>query len=450
MTDLLILAACWFGAHALRFEITSWPAPLGETPLIRRWWTLAVLLPVATLVLASCGLYRPRRTVTPRREAGEAIRGVLLLTIVMAVWSYALRLDIPRSALALFTLMAMAALAGMRLALGARRRARRRRGLDLTPAVIVGDGPLAAQLLARMRGDVGLGIVARGVISTGLRTPVEGAHPIVGHVDALQALAPDGRSEVAYVALEREESALERRVLARLSELSIPVRWVPGAPGRWPRDAQTEELGGLPIVYLTENPMRGIEGAIKRSFDGVAAAFALLVASPLMALIAVLIRIDSPGAPLYSQERLSLGGRRFQMWKFRTMRIDAEDSTGPVWPHEGDTRITRVGRWLRRCSLDELPQLWNVVCSEMSLVGPRPERPAFVERFEEHVPHYPLRLGVRAGITGWAQVHGLRGATPIDRRVEHDLFYLAHWSLGLDLRILMLTMWRLARGLNPG
>lgn len=445
--ELVVLAAAWLGAHALRFEVVAWPAPLGETPMARRLSTLAVLLPAAIVVLASSGLHRPGRTVSPRREAADAARAMIMLTLVMMVLSYALRLDVPRSALLLFAGLAASAMAALRLAVGTARAARHRQGEGLTRALIVGDGPLAAALVARMRAEPGLGIEPAGLLTSGRRAIAAGLADLVrGDASALPQHVAASPEQVVYLALEREESQLEREVLASIATLDLRLRWVPDSPERWARDVRGEELAGLPVVYLTEGPMRGMEGTLKRAFDMVASTVLLVLASPLLAVLAVIVRLDSPGPALYAQERVSRGGRRFRMWKFRTMRADAEHGTGPVWPQADDRRVTRIGKWLRRLSLDELPQLWNVARGEMSLVGPRPERPAFVERFEQQVPHYPLRLGVRAGLTGWAQIHGWRGATPLERRVEHDLYYLAHWSLALDLRILLVTVWRVMRG----
>ena len=184
---------------------------------------------------------------------------------------------------------------------------------------------------------------------------------------------------------------------------------------------------------------------IRRSLDIVVSATALVVLSPLLLALALWVRLDSPGPVLYAQERVGMNGRRFRMLKFRTMRVDAEPSGRPGWTTPDDPRRTRAGRVLRPLSLDELPQLWNILVGEMSFVGPRPEQPYYVERFRASVPRYMLRHHVKAGLTGWAQVHGLRGDTPLDRRIEYDLYYIRNWSLGFDVRILFLTLLRVFR-----
>jgi exopolysaccharide biosynthesis polyprenyl glycosylphosphotransferase len=194
------------------------------------------------------------------------------------------------------------------------------------------------------------------------------------------------------------------------------------------------------IITLQGSPLYGWNSLLKRAMDIVLGGLALLVLSPLMVLIAVAIKVLSPGPVVYRQERMGLDGERFEMLKFRTMVQGAERLTGPVWATEDDPRVTPVGRWLRRLSLDELPQLINVLRGEMSLVGPRPERPPLIEEFRKSVPKYMLRHKVKAGMTGWAQINGWRGNTSLERRIEHDLDYIEHWTPWHDLKILALTL----------
>jgi len=206
--------------------------------------------------------------------------------------------------------------------------------------------------------------------------------------------------------------------------------------------AQVDDLDGIPLISLREGPLMGWAAVYKRAFDVVVSGVALGVVSPLIALIALAVRVTSGRPVLFLQERMGLDGRVFRMIKFRSMEQGAEDASGPVWTMPGDQRRTRLGAFLRRTSLDELPQLWNVLRGDMSLVGPRPERPVFIEQFRREIPGYMLRHKIKAGLTGWAQVHGWRGNTSLHERVEHDLYYIQHWSLALDVRILWLTVWR--------
>ena len=201
-----------------------------------------------------------------------------------------------------------------------------------------------------------------------------------------------------------------------------------------------EDLDGVPIVNLSRIPMEGLPAVLKRSIDILAAASALLLFAPLFPIIAIAVKLTSPGPILFRQERMGLDGRSFNLLKFRSMVVDAERNTGPVWASEQDSRCTPIGAFLRKLSLDELPQFWNIIRGDMSLVGPRPERPFFVDEFREQIPHYMHRHRVRAGLTGWAQVHGWRGNTSLDKRIEYDLYYIENWSLALDIKILWMTV----------
>jgi exopolysaccharide biosynthesis polyprenyl glycosylphosphotransferase len=198
----------------------------------------------------------------------------------------------------------------------------------------------------------------------------------------------------------------------------------------------------LPIIGLRAIRLVGWNRVLKRGMDIAASFLALLVLFPFMVLLAILIKLTSSGPIFFAQERMGLDGKLFRVWKFRTMKLNAEAETGPVWAKPNDPRSTLLGRGMRRLSIDELPQFWNVLCGEMSLVGPRPERPVFIREFRQHVPRYMLRHMVQAGMTGWAQVHGWRGDTSIERRIQYDLEYIQNWSMTLDLRILMLTVIR--------
>jgi Undecaprenyl-phosphate glucose phosphotransferase len=203
-----------------------------------------------------------------------------------------------------------------------------------------------------------------------------------------------------------------------------------------------EEFEGLPFIHLRESPLYGWNQIAKRIFDAVFSLAVLLLLSPVLLALAAAVKVTSRGPVFYGQERMGLDGQRFRMLKLRTMRVDAERETGPVWAPPDDARRTPIGAFLRRFSLDELPQFVNVLRGEMSVVGPRPERPVFVERFRRTVPGYMLRHKVKSGVTGWAQVNGLRGNTSLETRIEYDIEYIERWSFWLDLKIIGMTVIR--------
>ncbi len=232
-----------------------------------------------------------------------------------------------------------------------------------------------------------------------------------------------------------------RHVFDVLSQKVIDVRLVADLPNLAGVSLTTTFFEGMPIVGLRESPHYGVNVLVKRLMDIVLAALALILLSPLMVLIALAVKLTSKGPVFYRQERCGLNGQSFPMLKFRSMRAGAEDATGPVWADKQDERKTAIGAFLRKTSLDELPQFINVLKGDMSIVGPRPERPVFIEKFSKTIPNYMARHAVKCGITGWAQVHGWRGNTSLRKRIQYDLHYIIHWTPWLDLKIMWLTLW---------
>jgi putative colanic acid biosynthesis UDP-glucose lipid carrier transferase len=227
-----------------------------------------------------------------------------------------------------------------------------------------------------------------------------------------------------------------------LKDTTIDIRFVPDIFGFRLINHSISTIAGMPVINLSVTPMDGVNRWLKAAEDKCVALVILLLISPLFALIALGVKLSGPGPVFYKQTRVSWNGNEFTMYKFRTMPENAETSTGAVWSTHSESRATRFGSLLRRTSLDELPQFWNVLKGDMSIVGPRPERPEFVERFKSEIPSYMQKHKVKAGITGWAQVHGWRGDTGLRERIEHDLYYIDNWSIWLDIRIIFMTLTR--------
>jgi len=322
----------------------------------------------------------------------------------------------------------------------------RRAGHNLRHVLVVGTGEPARLLLKKIRRHPDFGFRVHGLVAADARdvgrTPFD--VPVLGVVADLPRLTEESGAEIIYLALERREWEAEAEALALLADSTVAVRLVPDLSQAFRLNATVEDFDGMPVVLVTETPEQGWNAVIKRAFDVVFAALGLVLLSPLLLALAIWVRLDSSGPVFYGQERVGVNGRRFRMYKFRTMRADAE-AAGAGWTTADDPRRTGAGATLRRLSLDELPQLWNVLLGHMSLVGPRPERPVYVDRFRDSIPRYMLRHHVKAGMTGWAQVNGLRGDTPLERRIEFDLYYIEHWSLAFDLRIIALTFVRVFR-----
>jgi len=243
-----------------------------------------------------------------------------------------------------------------------------------------------------------------------------------------------------FIALPVTAHRKTLRILQEVGRECVDVKLVPDILQYATLKATLEDVDGLPVINLSQVPLQGWNSLVKRMMDIAISAAALAVLLPFLPLVALAIWLEDRGPIFYHQERMGLDGKSFMIWKFRSMRVNAEATTGPVWAIKDDPRRTRVGTILRHWSIDEFPQLWNVLKGDMSIVGPRPERPSFVHEFKHKIPQYMLRHRVKAGITGWAQVHGWRGNTSIKKRIQYDLYYIENWSLVLDLKILWMTL----------
>jgi Undecaprenyl-phosphate glucose phosphotransferase len=263
--------------------------------------------------------------------------------------------------------------------------------------------------------------------------------PIVAPLIELPAILERQPVDAVFIALPAAHADRAEDVLDTLGECLADVRLVPDINPAYTMHPDVSRLAGVPILSLRQSPLYGWNAIVKRSFDLIVGVVCLIVGGIPMLAIAAAIKLTSPGAVLYLQRRMGLDGCEFTMLKFRTMRTDAE-AAGPVWSQRSDARRTRIGGFLRRTSLDELPNLFNVLAGQMSLVGPRPERPEFIAEFRHEIPSYMLRHKMKAGMTGYAQIKGFRGDTSLKKRIQHDVHYIRHWSLWLDIRILAQTL----------
>jgi putative colanic acid biosysnthesis UDP-glucose lipid carrier transferase len=326
----------------------------------------------------------------------------------------------------------------------------RRRGRNLRHIAIVGAGALGERV-ARDLHDApwaGLNVVGFYDDNAAKHGAKLAGHPVFGAADLLVADVDARGIDQVWLALPLRAELRVRAILDLLRNSAVEVRFVPDIFGFHLINHSLTEVAGLPVLSLTATPMTGFARVNKALEDFVLGALLFVVALPLLILIAVGVKLTSPGPVLYRQERVTWNGERFHMLKFRTMPVSAEAESGAVWSRHGESRATGFGLLLRRLSLDELPQLVNVLRGEMSLVGPRPERPEFVAQFREEIPGYMQKHLVKAGITGWAQVNDLRGDSDLARRIQYDLYYVEHWSLWFDLRILGLTLWHILTSRN--
>jgi Undecaprenyl-phosphate glucose phosphotransferase len=322
-----------------------------------------------------------------------------------------------------------------------------RAGIGLKRVLIAGAGDLGRVVADKVLEHRELGFKVVGFIddrATGDHIGYRGI-PLLGMLGDADDIIRRERIDHVYVALPLEEHVKMLGLVEATNREGVDVHVVPDLLQFIALRARLENLDGVPIISLNDVPLRGFNSLLKRAIDIAISGAALAGMALPFALIAFIIKRTSRGPVFYTQERMGLDGKAFDVYKFRSMYQGAEDETGPVWARDDDPRCTPIGKWLRRFDVDELPQLWNVFRGDMSIVGPRPERPYFVQQFKHRIPTYMLRHKVKAGITGWAQVNGWRGNTSLEKRIEYDLYYIENWSVALDLKIMWLT---LIRGLH--
>ena len=442
VADLAVVALAWLGAYYLRFH-AGIDAPKGIPPFEIYLRPVLVIVPLWYWLFQARGLYDPMRAGSLLVEAGKVLRATATGVVLLVAMSFFIRSEsYSRGVVLAFSALSAVGVIGLRTAARFTLRRLRRRGYNLRFAVVVGGPDLAREVIARIHGHPEAGIRVTRVLcdsAAGRLDEIDGV-PIGGGYAALKPLLRSERVDQVIVALPRDESMQLDKVLRDLDDEMVSVRIVPDLIHAMSIGSSVEELAGMPVISLRESPMVGWASVQKRAFDLAVASVAMVFALPLMIAIAGAIAVTSGRPIFYRQHRMGLDGRVFEIWKFRTLVPDAEADTGPIWAQIDDERRTRLGAWLRWSSFDELPQLWNVIRGDMSLVGPRPERLAFIEEFRREVPGYMLRHKVKAGCTGWAQIHGWRGNTSLHERIEHDIYYIQNWSIGLDVRILLQTL----------
>jgi putative colanic acid biosynthesis UDP-glucose lipid carrier transferase len=434
VTDILLVLVAGVLAYAIRFDGFESP----PQPYLVLMFVGALLAAVA---FPAFQVYRPWRAQRRWEPAVRALGAWLFVFVTLLVLLVAMHEAETFSRRWLVTWFVLSGLlcALARFVLYSALRRLRRLGYNQRSVVIIGGGTQALELCRRVETEDWAGFRVAAIFDETGGGDLLGVTPILPMSGAEDYLAANAIDEV-WIALPLEQSERLRDVVTRLRYTAANIRYVPDLFGVFLLNHGVTDVLDVPMIDLTASPMQGAGRILKGIEDRVLAVLILLLISPLMLLIAVGVKLSSPGPVFYRQERMSWNGRTFGMLKFRSMRVDAEAASGAVWARKGDNRVTGLGTFLRRTSLDELPQFINVLKGEMSIVGPRPERPVFVEQFKGEIPGYMQKHLMKAGITGWAQVNGWRGRTDLKMRIEHDIYYIGHWSLWFDLKIIFLTI----------
>jgi len=443
-SDLCFVSIAWWFAFVLRFHTSVF---VQAEPYVLRHYVTAwlVVLGVWAVVFELCDFYRPRRLSTHQHETVELIKASGLAAMIFLGIIFLLReLILSRIVVVVFWFASLFFLSLSHIFFREALRIARRRGYNLRSVLIIGMAAQADALLARIKAYRYLGLRVRGIFlldeNENNDTKLANDAERIKNPNQLAEIVRTGEIDQVFVVLPLEQASKLREIQEWLGDEPVTLHFVPDLHELATLGGYIEEFDGLQIVTLQSSPLTGWNSVLKRAVDLVAGGLALLICAPVMAAVALAIRCSSKGPVLYRQERMGLDGERFQLLKFRTMVNDAEQHTGPVWAADNDPRITPLGCWLRHWSFDELPQLINVLRGEMSLVGPRPERPPLIDEFRKTIPRYMLRHKVKAGMTGWAQIHGWRGNSSLATRIKYDLDYIENWSLWRDMKIIALTI----------
>jgi Undecaprenyl-phosphate glucose phosphotransferase len=457
LTDALLAMWAFVLAYGVRFESGLIPVPKGYPPIEQYLHVLPFVAVLTPLAFQIQGVYRLRRGRSRVDDFFAVLIGSILSVVLGVVSTLYVQAyfasdaarttgayQVSQLVWALFLGFTVIFTYGSRETVRELLERRWRAGIGLKRVLIAGAGDLGRLVADRILQHRELGYQVVGFVDDragGDHIGYRGL-PLLGTLAEMPEIAQRERVDHLYVALALDEHVKLLELMDAANREFVDVKVVPDLLQFIALRARLEDLDGLPVINVNDVPLQGVNAWVKRALDIALSAAALLVLAIPMAIIALLVRWTSPGAVFYRQERMGLDGRAFTVFKIRSMVQHAEDSSGPVWARDDDPRTTPVGRWLRRFDLDELPQFWNVLKGDMSIVGPRPERPFFVEQFKHRIPQYMLRHKVKAGITGWAQVNGWRGNTSLEKRIEYDLYYIENWSVTLDIKIMWLTLVR--------
>ena len=435
----VLQTAFWF-----RFASHYFRSSLGAPDYHIYLRSFDLVLLVLVFFLRFYGLYKPARLLTFTAEVGKVSKAVVASVILLMAFTFFIRdFSFSRTFLLIAGIFLAFGISISRVLLGLSVMWVDRKRGSLRNVLIVGSDENGRRFARFYKKNPRFGIRVEGFLdNTQPKGDLVEGIPVLGRIDEIENYIKFHR-QVHEVLLAEPGMSAEAvlKIIYECEKEMVTFRWVADIFGLIASKMNVSYLAGAPLLSFTDSPLGDWENrALKRSADIFTSFLALIFVSPLLLIVAFLVKKDSPGPILYKQQRIGEDGRRFNLYKFRTMKVGAEEKTGPVWAKEGDARRTRIGVFLRKNNLDELPQLFNVLRGDMSLVGPRPERPFFVSQFREDIPRYMARHSIRSGITGWAQVNGLRGNTSIEERTKLDLYYIENWSLLLDAKIIFMTL----------
>ncbi|MCR4749166.1 MAG: undecaprenyl-phosphate glucose phosphotransferase [Lachnospiraceae bacterium] len=443
--DGLVVAGSYLLAWFLKFEgFLSGGSTLAHLPSFY-FSALYYLVPGYLIIYYMNRMYVPKRSQRLETELASVVRanavGAAAFMISITLFKVS---DFSRGLIAIFCITNTIFAFAVRCVIRALLRKFRKKGYNLKYILIVGYSRAAEEYINRLNDNPQWGYVVRGIIDNNvpIGTIYKGVK-VVGVIDDIDVILPGATLDEIAITLPLSDYDRLADIVSKCEKSGVHTKFIPDYSSLIPNRPYTEELDGLPVINIRYVPLTNTFNAlVKRIFDFIFSFIGIIILSPLLLVLAVIVKCSSPGPVIFKQERIGLHNKSFNIYKYRTMRVQEASEEQKAWTTKDDPRVTKCGKVMRRFNLDELPQLFNILKGDMSLVGPRPERPQFVEQFKEEIPRYMIKHQVRPGLTGWAQVSGFRGDTSIHKRISYDLYYIENWSFGFDIKILFLTIFK--------
>lgn len=441
--DAFLTGASFIFAYYIKFYILEDGPGIGVLPVQDYYMLLPFMVPGYLLIYYKCGVYSPKRTVRLRHEVYGILQANTLgmAALIIILYMIIREINFARSVMAIFYVLNIFLTSLARFMLRKLLRTMRSKGYNLKHILLVGYSRAAEEYIDRIQDNPQWGYAVCGILDDHIPagTVYKGVK-VLGTLGNLEIILPENKLDEIAITLSLKDYDYLEGIVHTCEKSGVHTKFIPDYNSLIPSKPYTEDLMGLPVINIRYVPLTNTSNMVaKRIVDIVGSLFGILLTSPVMLVCAILIKITSPGPVIFKQERVGLHNKPFYMYKFRSMAVQSAKEEKKAWTVRNDPRVTGVGKILRRTSLDELPQLFNILKGDMSLVGPRPERPLFVEKFKEEIPRYMVKHQVRPGLTGWAQVNGLRGDTSIRKRIEYDLYYIENWTMGFDIKIIFMT-----------
>lgn len=445
LVDALVVAVSYFLSWILKFKSGLLPLSGEALPFSSYMFALVGVIPGYLILYYCFHLYRPKRLSGRRAELSQIIKAnaIGLLAFILVLYLFKLNTFSRQMLFVFFTVnvyLEFISRIFIRFVLNKIRK----HGFNLKHILLVGYSRAAEAYIDRILANPQWGYKIHGILDDTVTKGTEYREiPVLGEIETLLLLLPENNLDEIAITLGLSEYSKLEHIVEICEKSGVHTKFIPDYNSILPTRPYTEDVLGLPVINIRNVPLNNtVNQLIKRIVDICGALVCIVLFSPVMLITALLIKITSPGPLIFKQERIGLHNKSFQMYKFRSMEVQPAEKEKTAFTTKNDPRVTGIGRFIRQTSIDELPQLFNILKGDMSLVGPRPERPYFVDKFKEEIPRYMIKHQVRPGMTGWAQVNGLRGNTSIKRRIAYDLYYIENWTLGFDIKILFLTIFK--------